>query len=177
HRINHHHVYLIDELGERSGSSLFRQGQAARGNRGRLHNGGRRLSVGEELVKKLVQHIQAFEVDFHNEAVFAGYAVAFGYLGESLGKRCNLGQLAWHGPYPHEGGYGESQRSRVELHTVAANDTCFLQLQYTLANGRGGHFDPPRQLGDRDPWVVAHQSQKSEIACVMKHLVTRKAHD
>src|SRR6266478_4179331 len=110
---------------ERAGSAAILAGQrqeAARDRRG-LHQRRRRLPIGEERIEHAVQVVQALEIDLEDEAILAGNAIAFDDLRHRLSKLGDLGELPGHWPDTHEGGDRIAEGPRIDVQTIALDDS------------------------------------------------------
>ena len=98
-------------------------------------------AVDEELIEQAIKLVNGGKVRLEDEAVLARDAVTFHHFGNAARQFGDSGQLPWVGPDANISGERQSQRRRIEVEPVAANDARLLHTAHTLRDRWRRHAD------------------------------------
>lgn len=124
----------------------------------------------QEAIQDRVEFFQCFEMDLEDEAILAGYPMAFDNLRHPPRQLGDFCQFARHRTDADESGDGKAECQRIDIETITADNAGFLQPLHALAHGGRRHADTPGERGYANSRIVTEETQQFDIATVPQNV-------
>src|SRR3954468_12813789 len=146
------------------------EGDAAAGDRRRLHDRGGRLPENDEVVDDLFEVCHVAHVRLHEVTVVAGYSMALDHL---RGLPCKLGdirQLPRRWPHADHRRQCQTEGAWVDVRLVGADDTVGLESLQALGDSRRREPDTAAEFRDRHPRVILELGENTVIRLIQRRI-------
>ena len=106
-------------------------------------------------------------MDFENETIFSGDAMAFDNFRNPFRQGRDFGKTTGKRPNPDKRGDLVSERLRIEIEPITSNGAVLFQTTDAFLRRWIGHANLPSQLGDRHSRIFLKKAYDFKILVIM----------